>query len=197
MKFLITLFLATAVSASILPMKFNFGSHTPILKGVSQCPGHEDDVVVFVEGTIPETMCMPSTNSVDLHSLIKEDLPTDLIMFLDLVKVTPFEMKIPCLNGIGSCEYELCPMIENSQDTLCNTFPPTQPCSCPILASDLDLHGVQMEVQDMGPILGVVMEGDYRADATLYSASDKDRILGCVKFEFGLKKMLTHHQSQE
>ena len=41
-------------------------------------------------------------------------------------------------------------------------------------------------MQDMGPILGEVMKGDYRATATLYGASNKDRVLGCIEFTFSL-----------
>merc|ERR1711874_740121 len=122
----------------------------------------------------PESMCMPSTTFVDIHCLMKEDLPTDLTMFLDLKKLTLFSMTVPCINGIGSCEYELCPMIESMADTLCNTFPPSQPCSCPLFANELDLKGIQLEVQDMGPILGPVMEGDYRYN----TGGNQDRDFG-------------------
>merc|ERR1712055_948638 len=187
MKFFLTIFLATATSASVLPLKFKFGSHSPVLKGVSQCPGFGDATLVFVDGSMPDKMCMPSTNTVDLHSIIKEDLPTDLKMFLDLKKLTPFEMKVPCLNGVGSCEYDMCEMIENSADTLCPIFSPSQPCGCPLLAGDMDLKGVTMEIQDMGSILGPVMEGGYWANATMYGTSNPEKLLGCVIFEFELE----------
>ena len=41
----------------------------------------------------------------------------------------------------GSCKYELCPMIENMADTICTSFPPSQPCGCPLLKGDLNLQG--------------------------------------------------------
>ena len=37
----------------------------------------------------------------------RKDLPTDLTLNLDLHKITPFPMTVPCLNGVGSCEYEV------------------------------------------------------------------------------------------
>ena len=43
--------------------------------------------------------------ALDLH--LREDLPTDLTLNLDLHKITPFPMTVPCLNGVGSCEYEV------------------------------------------------------------------------------------------
>merc|ERR1719173_173766 len=151
-----------SISASILPIQIGFGSggiHTTV-KGVQQCAGHEDDTVVLLEGSMPESMCMPSTQIMNMKTQIKEELPSDLILKLDLTKLTPFEMIVPCINGVGSCEYELCPMIENSE-SLCEVLPPEQPC--------------------MGPILGEIMEGDYSATANMYSAADKEKILTCIE----------------
>ena len=48
-----------------------------------------------------------STISFALHLHLREDLPTDLTLNLDLHKITPFPMTVPCLNGVGSCEYEV------------------------------------------------------------------------------------------
>lgn len=104
----------------------------------------------------------------DVNTLLKEDLPTDLILYLDLKKLEPFPMKVPCLNGMGSCPYDLCPMIVDHTEILCPHFPEGQPCSCPLLAGTWDMKGVEVPVPDMGPILGAVMEGKYEATATLY-----------------------------
>ena len=142
----------------------------------------------MIEGSTPDQVCMPGTTEINCHTRISEDLPMDLIIKMDLHKLTPFPMTVPCLNGVGSCEYEICPMIENMADTLCPSFPENQPCSCPLLAGEMFLEGVETPVQDMGPILGAVMEGEYQATATFYAASNKDRILGCVEFTFALSQ---------
>merc|ERR1719410_2968248 len=99
-------------------------------------------------------------------------------MKLDLKKLEPFPMKVPCLNGVGSCPYELCPIIENMGDTLCPSFPENQPCGCPILAGDLNIKDLQVSVPDMG-ILGDLMEGKYEATATFYSQATPDHTLAC------------------
>merc|ERR1711872_459150 len=188
MKVLSLVLLASSSQASILPLNLpKFGAHSPSLTSVKQCDGHENDAMVIIEATMPATMCMPSTVTVDIHSRNNQDMPMDLIMKLDLKKLTPFEMVVPCLNGIGSCEYEMCPMI-TEDSALCPAFPPSQPCTCPLLKGDLNMKGVELEVQDMGPILGEIMEGDYSAVATMYSASDKTNILGCVDMTFRLEK---------
>ena len=66
---------------------------------------------------------------------------------MDLKKVTPFPMTVPCLDGVGSCEYEICPMILDLADSLCPAFPPSQPCGCPLLPGEMELYGVQTPVQ--------------------------------------------------
>eukprot|EP00090_Calanus_glacialis_P036318 TRINITY_DN61952_c0_g1_i1.p1 TRINITY_DN61952_c0_g1~~TRINITY_DN61952_c0_g1_i1.p1 ORF type:complete len:191 (-),score=49.34 TRINITY_DN61952_c0_g1_i1:45-617(-) len=180
--------LATTASASILPLKFNFGNSHPTLKAVKQCDGHENDVLVVIEGTTPDEICMPGDTELNVHTRISEDLPMDLLIKMDLHKLTPFPMTVPCLNGVGSCEYEICPMIESMADSLCPSFPEYQPCACPLLAGEMELYGVKTPVQDMGPILGAVMEGEYQATANFYAESNKDRILGCVEFTFALKQ---------
>ena len=147
-------FLPSLAAASILPIKFDFGSSLkshPSLKSVKQCEGHENDALVrssigflghfeyltkisqfLIEGTTPDEICMPGTTAINMHTQIRfithkfwahnlsfhfeskfdplssrEDLPTDLTLNLDLHKVTPFPMTVPCLNGVGSCEYEV------------------------------------------------------------------------------------------
>ena len=144
--------------------------------------------MVVIDGTTDEEICMPGTSTINVHTRVKEDLPIDLKIKMDLKKIAPFPMTVPCLDGVGSCEYDICSYIENMSDILCPAFPAYQPCSCPLLAGEFILEGVETPVQDMGPILGAVMEGDYEATATLYGASDKDRILGCMKLTFALKQ---------
>jgi len=183
------LILPSLAAASILPIKFDFGNSAesrPSLRSVQQCEGHENDALVLIEGTTPDEICMPGTTVINMHTSIREDLPTDLTLNLDLHKITPFPMTVPCLNGVGSCEYELCPMIEDMADTVCPSFPEGQPCGCPLLKGDMHLEGIEMPVQDMGPILGEVMKGSYRATAMLYGASAPDKTLGCIEFTFAL-----------
>merc|ERR1719516_814119 len=107
----------------------------------------------------------------NIHALIREDLPEDLTLDMNLNKLTPSPMHVPCLNGVGSCEYELCPMITDMGDQLCPSFPPGRPCGCPLKAGEITIVGLQLPVQDMGPIFG---------------ASERDKILACLEFTFSL-----------
>merc|ERR1712080_814617 len=115
------LLLTTAVTASILPVKVKVGSMEPTLGSVKQCEGHEDDSLYLIKGSTPDSICIPGV--------------------MEIKKLTPFPMNVPCLNGIGSCEYEICPIIEAGVDTWCPSFPESQPCGCPLQAGEIVLNG--------------------------------------------------------
>jgi len=188
MKLAVALCLVSAISASKIPIRFNFKDGNPNLMTVSQCEGHDDDVMQVLGGSTPEEICMPGTMLMDTHINLKEDMPTDWIMHLDLKKLEPFPMKVPCLNGIGSCPYELCPIIVDHPDIFCPHFPPSQPCGCPLLSAELDMKGIEVQVPDFGAIIGSVMEGKYEAKATFFSKASPDKILGCMDLTFSLKQ---------
>merc|ERR1712107_736979 len=155
--------LVSTISASIVPIRFNLpGNQQAVLRSVANCEGHENDVVSVIGGNSPDEVCMPGTMKVDINTLIREDLPMDTVFKLDLQKLEPFPMKVPCVNGIGSCPYD----------------------ECPLKANTWDMKGVDVPVPDMGPILGKVMEGKYEAKATLYPKSNPDNILGCFALNF-------------
>jgi hypothetical protein len=61
------------------------------------------------------------------------------------------------LNKTFFSPYDICETIINMADSLCPTFPETQPCGCPLLAGDLDLKNIELAVPDFGPILGPLM----------------------------------------
>merc|ERR1712200_68638 len=135
--------LCAVTSASILPIRFTgTGSSNPSLTSVVQCPGHEDDIlVVLPDSSSPDEVCMPGTMPMTVHTNVREDLPTDLVIELDLKKLEPFPMTVPCLSGVGSCPYEICPIIESMADIFCPAFPEGQPCGCPILAQEMVMEG--------------------------------------------------------
>merc|ERR1719270_27740 len=65
--------------------------------------------------------------------MIKVDLPDDLVIKMDLTKMEPFPLDVPCLNGLGSCEYDFCKILVDNGDQLCDQMPEGQPCGCPLL----------------------------------------------------------------
>ena len=111
-----------------------------------------------------EEICMPGVTYMNTHTLMREDLPSDLMIKLDLQKVDPFPMTVPCLEGVGSCEYDICKVmmrmmimmmmmmymhqiITDAGDSLCQYFPESQPCGCPLLAGDMYLENIELQVR--------------------------------------------------
>jgi ganglioside GM2 activator len=155
-----------------------------IVKGLAQCPGYENAPLQVTGGTVLDEIPIPGDVPLDIESVIKSDLPNDLKIALKLVKQDPFPLEVPCLDGLGSCEYDICSIILNLEDTLCPAFPVGQPCSCPLMAGDFTISGAKIPVPDFGPILSALMVGRYKAKAELYGASDPDNKVGCIDFEF-------------
>merc|ERR1711997_148627 len=116
----------------------------------------------------------------DMHINIKEDLPGDLMMKLELQKQEPFPLDVPCLNGLGSCEYDMCKVFEQNQDGFCtDDWPADKPCGCPMKAGDYDLHGISVDIPDFG-ILNDLMVGSYKSTQYIYSKADPDNKFGCL-----------------
>merc|ERR1712238_551059 len=116
----------------------------------TNCEGYEDADFVVIGGNSPDTIPIPGEISMDINQLIKVDLPSDLVIKMDLTKLDPFPLTVPCLNGLGSCEYDFCQILVDNGDQLCDQLPEGQPCGCPLLANTWDLKGVKVPVPDFG-----------------------------------------------
>ena len=64
--------------------------------------GSEGYPLQFIDGTIPDVIYLPGTVTMDLHALISQDLPADVMIKLNLKKLEPFPLDVPCLDGLGS-----------------------------------------------------------------------------------------------
>merc|ERR1712126_240755 len=63
------LVLPSLATASILPIKFDFGGKSrPNLRSVQQCEVLQDDTLVLIEGTTPDEICMPGTTLINTHT---------------------------------------------------------------------------------------------------------------------------------
>ena len=56
----------------------------------------------FIDSNSPDEIHLPGQVTLDINSVIAEDLPADLVFKLDLEKQEPFPLEVPCLNGLGS-----------------------------------------------------------------------------------------------
>merc|ERR1712141_286035 len=152
------------IKISIILTLAAFAQSKSFLKSAPKnCEGYEDADFVVMGGDSPDEIPIPGEITMDIHNLIKVDLPEDLVIKMDLTKMDPFPLDVPCLNGLGSCEYDFCQILVVNGDQLCSDdWPADKPCSCPLKAGDYDLHGIAVSVPDFG-ILNDLMVGEYKS----------------------------------
>jgi len=152
---------------------------------VEQCPGYENSPIQFIGGTVPDLIPLPGEITMDIYSRVLELTPDVLIFDLALQMLNP-PLAVPCLDGVGSCPYELCPMLTGVEG-LCDQFPEGQECDCPFLPGDFNLTNIVLQIPDFGPALGPIMTNDYKARGLIYGQGAPDEQLGCIDFTFRME----------
>merc|ERR1711994_747656 len=154
------------------------------VKSLKQCEGFDNPVMKLISGELPETINLPSEIPLDFVLEATEDLPADLVIFMKLKKMYPFPLDVPCFNGVGSCEYDGCAVIEGNP-SICKVLEKNGiACKCPFPKGTWDLHGATQAVPDMGETMDKLMVGHYKAKMTAYGKSNPSRILTCFDLEF-------------
>jgi len=151
------------------------------LGSVRDCPGGPYDMKL-TSGNLPDVINIPSTVDLNLVTDITKDLPVDLMAKLALKKLDPFPLNVPCVNGLGSCEYDGCKIIES----LCDTLPPNVPCKCPMPAGHYVFQDVPFKIPDMGFVMDKLMAGSYSGEITFYSKAAPQTLVGCFDMDFKL-----------
>ena len=64
--------------------------------------GYENAPMQFVGGSSPDEIPIPGQISMDIDSILTEDMPNDMVTKLNLKKLGLFPLDVPCLNGLGS-----------------------------------------------------------------------------------------------
>ncbi|GBL96505.1 hypothetical protein AVEN_229947-1 [Araneus ventricosus] len=87
--------------------------------------GGADKSIAFKDGSVkPDPVQYPGNLSMTVAMEVLKTLPaSDFEMKLDLIKLDPRRMSVPCLDNIGSCTYDICEMIENHRSEFCPMFP--------------------------------------------------------------------------
>jgi hypothetical protein len=73
-----------------------------IIRGMLFTAGSEGYPLQFIDGVIPDEILIPGSVNLNMHTKITKDLPNDLMIKMNLKKLEPFPMDVPCLNGLGS-----------------------------------------------------------------------------------------------
>merc|ERR1719266_917306 len=81
---------------SILSVFVALAQSKAVLKSApTNCEGYEDADFVVIGGNSPDTIPIPGEISMDINQLIKVDLPSDMVIKMDLTKLEPFPLLTP------------------------------------------------------------------------------------------------------
>ncbi|XP_054709671.1 ganglioside GM2 activator-like isoform X2 [Uloborus diversus] len=107
-------------------------------------------------------------------------------MILHLTKLEPKRMTVPCLQNIGSCEYDVCEMIKNHQTEFCPMFPPHAQCGCPLKKAVYSLTDAPVAIPDFGEIFAKILQGGYEGNITFIDKSSGTEV-GCIAITFQIE----------
>merc|ERR1711973_119738 len=168
--------LAAAAGTSALVMK---KPNKVQLGAVKQCAGGPYDIQL-TSGNLPDVINIPGTVDVNMETEVVHTLPKDLMVSLKLKKYQPYPLDVPCINGIGSCEYDGCKVLE----ALCNTLPKDVPCKCPMPEGHYNFNNVPLKIPDMGAIMDNLMVGKYNGEIQFYGKTNPSHVVGCFDMDF-------------
>merc|ERR1712241_39889 len=174
---LIALF-ASAASAFVVPLPAGVQA-----KVIKQREGFQG-IMNLISGDMPAEINIPSKIPLNFVTELTDQLPGDLVIFMKLKKMSPYPLDVPCFNGVGSCEYDGCAVIEGNP-SICKVLEKNGiACKCPFPKGKWDLHGATQAVPDMGATMDKLMVGHYKAKMTAYGKSNPSKVLTCFDLEF-------------
>lgn len=116
---------------------------------------------------------------------LMEDLPsTGLYLKVRVDKLEPQRMPVPCLNGAGSCEYNVCDhIITGHSDIFCSLGS----CSCPLKAKSYSGSSLHYTLPRIGgPVFAKILQGNFEGNVTFYNKVTS-RVYGCLGIKFNIK----------
>ncbi|GFT34834.1 uncharacterized protein NPIL_494211 [Nephila pilipes] len=150
----------------------------------SDC-GDANKKLVMKDGSVkPDPIHYPGNLTMNVSMVVLKDLPAaNFQMKMSLMKLEPRRMKVPCLQDIGSCTYDVCDMIKNHKDTFCPMFPDPKDCGCPMKANSYFMKNAFVPIPDFGEIFAKILQGGYEGNITFIDGSTNTEV-GCVAMTF-------------
>lgn len=149
--------------------------------------GLNPDATFHDSSVSPDPVIVPGKMTLKFQGDLTRDWPADMMLKVEVIKEDPYDIEVPCLNGLGSCEVDMCAYITKYPDIFCQLFPEGVPCTCTLVAAHYEAKGFDITLPDLGTAIDHVIAGGYHGNVTLYSKSDPSTLLGCIKFNFQLK----------
>ncbi|KAI1280749.1 hypothetical protein HDE_13949 [Halotydeus destructor] len=133
----------------------------------------------------PSPIMYPGDITVSADLVSDKQLPSEnLYIKLHLEKQTPTKLLVPCFQGYGSCEYDVCNhVIPNNEKAFCAMGI----CHCPFMQKEYKGQNIPYTLPNIGGgIFAKIMEGDYLGNATFFNKLD-GTVYGCIGMKFTIK----------
>ncbi|GIX97905.1 uncharacterized protein CEXT_389401 [Caerostris extrusa] len=150
----------------------------------SDCGGAEKSMTIIAGSVKPDPIQYPGNLSMTVAFNVTKDLPaSNFQMALNLTKLNPRVMHVPCMEDIGSCTYDVCTMIQNHRSEFCPMFPNPDECGCPIKVGSYFMKDGFVAIPDFGQLFVKILQGNYEGTITFTDTSSNTQH-GCIAIKF-------------
>lgn len=152
------------------------------------CETSSTKVMYFDDSVLtPTPVIYPGNISIDSYFNLTEDIPSEnFFCQMEVIKLEPKRMRIPCLAGRGSCIWDVCNgAIPEFKDELCAFGV----CECPLKKGPYHGNGVIYNLPNMGKIIEKIVPGNYSASVKFYNKGTS-KVYGklCMNFTVVMNK---------
>merc|ERR1712212_460901 len=179
MKVFIVLALISISSAAKLRFE-------PFSNEFSDCGGSR--IRIDTLSVDPDPVPVPGQATVNAAGEVTADLTGDgLKMAIKLTKVKPTHLDVPCVDGLGSCTYDVCTELIYPDAPACAFFPADVECKCPLPANKLALENLVVDLPDQSWAVDLILNGSFEATVKIYNEADGiDNPEGCLQGKFSV-----------
>lgn len=147
------------------------------------CETSESKIIYFNEtAVLPSPINYPGNVTIDGTIQITQDISKDnFFVRMEVYRLEPRKMKIPCIEGKGSCKYDVCnEMLPNNKEQFCQFgF-----CECPVKKGVYRGNGITYQLPKLGgDIFKKLLKGKYTVKVTFYN-SQSETIYGSMCMNF-------------
>ncbi|KAK2168789.1 hypothetical protein LSH36_14g06038 [Paralvinella palmiformis] len=147
------------------------------------CGSSRDLAAITSFNVLPNPIHIPGNVTVSFAGSLSQTLTAPIKLKLEIKKKELFWVPIPCVDHVGSCDYDdICKLMSSA---IC---PPELekyhiPCHCPITGGKYKIPPVPVHIKSFG-VPSWLEDGDFRVTATL---TNKGREVMCLQVTFTLK----------
>jgi len=159
-----------------------------VLQGFSwdDCSGKDPAVEIKTLDLGPNPLRIPGNITLAAAGDVNIDITAPIELDLEVKKKMLFWIKIPCIDNIGSCNYDdICPLLEKAFPTCPPEFLKNNiPCHCPVKKGSYSLPSSSIFVNPKESIPSWLEKGQYQAEARLKQNGNE---LFCMRIQMSIE----------